>query len=236
MRKTLVSGLVVALVAGCLLAPATAAKKKKPRKPKPPVVAPQPVQTDVNYYLRRSGCGADVNETTLSIVDGPDEDGDDCGAPETGLPTEVMETLGQDPPAAGPLNLGPDATIWNATDGIPFVLDATKEVRASIALTSYCCEPDAPVGVSAGKAKLHAVLTGTADGAEKKIGEATVEYTVTPQTSVYVVEFTIKPDVALDKLSFTTLALKLTNRGVSYLNGFFSVDDPASLITVGTWK
>src|SRR3712207_1881480 len=110
MKKTLVTGMVVALVAGCLLAPATAAKKK-PKKPKPPVVV-EPVQTDTTFFLRRSGCGAAENETSLSVVDGPDVDGDDCGGLESGLATEIMETAGQDPPPvptpAGEVNSGPD--------------------------------------------------------------------------------------------------------------------------------
>lgn len=240
MKKTLVAGIVVALVAGCLLAPATAAKKKKPKKPKPPVVV-EPVQTDVTYFLRRSDCTGDAAETTLSIVDGPDEEGDECGALESGIATEAMLTAGQDPPAvgtpAGDVDAGPDRVVWTAEDGVPFVLDATKEIAGTIHTTSFCCDAEqAQAGVSAGSAKLNVLLTGTVDGAAKPIGETTVEFTLTPATYTYAIDFKIKADAALDKASFTSLELTLTNRGVSYLNGFYSVDDPASSFTIGTWK
>lgn len=231
MKKSIVAALALSLVAAGLLSPASAAKKKK--KPKPPVVGPAPVQEDVTYFLRRTSCGEDTDKTTLSITDGPDE-GDDCGSLESGLLTELFLETGQDPPAIPMVaDLGPDQTTFTGEDGIPFVLDATKPVRGSIALGSFCCGGP---GISAGQATLHAVLTGTVNGEAKTIGEASTTYVVSPATEPTIVEFEIKPDAALDKLSFTTLELQLTNRGVSYLNGFYSYDDPSSQIIVGTWK
>lgn len=229
MKRSIVAALALSLVAAGLLSPASAAKKKKP---KPPVVAPA-VQQDVTYFLHRTSCGEDTDKTTLSIVDGPDE-GDDCGSLESGLLTELFLETGQDPPPIPAVaDLGPDRTTFTSEDGVPFVLDATKPIKGSIALGSFCC---GAAGISAGRATLQAVLTGTVNGETKTIGEASTDYVVTPAEATSIVEFEIKPDAALDKLSFTTLELQLTNRGVSYLNGFYSYDDPSSQIVVGTWK
>lgn len=232
MKKLVVVGLILGLIAGSLVAPAAAAKKKK--KKKPPVVVVAPVPTDVNYYLHRNSCGEATDETTLSTIDEDGEGGDDCGAVESGLVTEVFTTTGQDPSTPG-VDTGPDKTTWAATDGVPLVLDATKDIKGAIAFSSFCCRT-VNVGISAGQAKMHAVVTGDTAGASKVIGEATVEFTVTPQTRTYVVEFQIQPDAALDQATFTSLELTITNRGASYLHSFYSVDDPASLITVGTLK
>jgi hypothetical protein len=225
----LILGLVAGLVAG-LLGPAEAAKKKK-KKP-PVVVAPVPV--DVNYYLHRDACVDSDDATTLSTTDDADEAGDGCGSLEGGVITEIYATTGQQPPSNPVANSGPDTTTYETTDGVPFVLDATKEIRGSIAMDSFLQAQGG--GISAGQAKMHAVITGTTAGASKVLGEATVEYLVTPNKGAYVLEFSIKPDAAFDKASFTTLEITITNRGLSYLHTFLSVDDPSSWITVGTLK
>lgn len=228
MKKIVILGLILGLVAGSMSAPAAAAKKKK----KKPVV---PVQTDVSYFLHRNTCGEAGDVTSMSTVD-EEDGGDGCGALEAGALTEAYLTSGQTPPSTPAGSTGPDTVVWPATDGIPLVLDATKDVRGEITLQSFRGVTENPTGVSAGQSKLIIVLTGTVDGAVKKIGEATAEYLVTPDKHTYTVAFTMKPDAALDKATLTTLELNTTLRGTSVLNGFYSLEDPASFITVPTLK
>lgn len=225
MKKLVVVGLILGLIAGSLVAPAAAAKKKK--KKKPPVVVVAPVPTDVNFYLHRDKCVDSNDATTLSTSDDADE-GDGCGAVESGLITEALTTAGQDPSGSV------DRVTWEATDGVPFVFDATKDVRGEITMASFKGLSENPLGLGAGQTKLHIVVSGSVDGATKTIGEATAEYLVTPDKSSYTVTFTIKPDAALDQVTFTALELTTTVRGASVLNGFYSLDDPASFVTVPT--
>ena len=231
MRKLLVLGLVAGLAVS-LIGPADAAKRKKKKKP-PVVVAPAPV--DVNYYLHRDKCEDSSDATTLSTGDDADG-GDGCGAVESGVLTELYIASGVTPPSTPAGSTGPDTVVWEATDGIPLVLDATKDVRGEITMLSFKGLSQNPAAISAGQTKLHILVSGTTDGAVKTIGEATAEYLVTPDKSSYTVEFSIKPDAALDKATFTTLELTTTVRGTSVLNGFYSLEDPASFVTVPTLK
>ncbi|MFN2594875.1 MAG: hypothetical protein ABR579_08315 [Actinomycetota bacterium] len=229
MKKAIITALVLGLIAGSIAAPAYAKKPKKHKKP-PPVATPVPV--DANYYLHQNTCGdAAGDQTTMSTTDDTDA-GTGCGAAEAGIITEIYEQTGVTPPDNPVQNSGPDTTTWTATDGIPFVLDGSKEIKGKIAISDFCCGD--PVGASAGQATFVATVSGTTNGEVKEIGTATVSYLVTPNQYTTIVDFSIKPDASLDKASFTTLSLATTIRGETVLHGWYSLDDPSSFITVPT--
>jgi hypothetical protein len=219
MKRAFVVSLAVAVVATSLLGPAQAAKKKKPKKPP----APAPVQVDATYFLRRDGedC-ADPAAVFLSLVDAEDIDSGSCGNSNYGL----REPLGADP-MAYPTRVG---------DGVPVTLDATKDVTGLIGVKSQSAQGAARWGI--GQTTLNVELVGTTADGEKTIGTATVDYDVMPgdMAQVYEVEFAMKPDAALDKMTFTSLTLRLHNSGNSLHHGFYTTDNPASYFKIGTWK
>ena len=220
MKRAFAVSLMVAVVATSLLGPAEAAKKKKPKKP------PAPVQVDATYFLRRDGeCGTE-GVTFLSLVDAPDLDAGSCGNSNYGIPAAAT---GADPVAYG----------TREADGIPVTLDATKEITGMVGVKSRSAAAQgqgARFGV--GMTTLNIELIGTTADGEKTIGTAAVDYDVTPGTldQIYEIEFTIKPDAALDKAVFTSLTLRLWNSGNSFSHGFYTTDNPASYFKMGTWK
>ncbi|MDQ3956964.1 MAG: hypothetical protein M3273_01445 [Actinomycetota bacterium] len=217
MKRALVVGLLTALVAGSLLGPAQAKKKKPPK----PVV---PVQVDLSYFLRRDGADcADPTHVFLSLTDAEDIDPGSCG-------NNFYGVLGD---AAGTT---PMVYATRDADGVPVTLDATKEITGLIGVKSKSEQATARLGV--GITTLHIELIGVSNGAEKTIGTADVEYQVQPgdMTQVYEVEFVMKPDTALDKAVFTSLSLSLQNTGTSHNHGYYTTDNPASYFKIGAWQ
>ena len=220
MKRAFAVSMMAAVVATSLLGPAEAAKKKK--KPK----APAPVQADATYFLRRDGeCGTD-GVTFLSLVDAPDVDPGSCGNSNYGIPANAT---GADPVVYG----------TREADGVPVTLDATKDITGLVGVKSRSAAAQGQgVRFGVGKTTLNVEMIGvTADG-PKTIGTAAVAYDVTPGTldQIYEVEFTIKPDAALDKVVFTSLSLALSNSGNSFSHGFYTTDNPSSYFKIGTWK
>lgn len=193
------------------------AKKKKPRK----IV--KEVPTNVDFFVRMDDCGGDADNPRLSIEDGTDG-GSGCGNTGMGIFNEALIAI-EDTPAA---------QIFPAVDGVPFTLDASKDVAGQLNLQSFQGDAANPAGVSAGQTKVDITLTGNVGGASQLIGTASEEYVVTPDKTSYLVEFTIDADDALNKKKFTSLELTVTQRGVSVLHGFIGMDDPASFLTLPT--
>ncbi len=226
MKRAFAVSLMVAVVATSLLGPAEAAKKKKPKKPAPPA----PVQVDATYFLRRDGeCGTE-GATYLSLVDAPDVDDLSCGNLFYGVPAGTGNAQFAAPAIS---------YVSRAGDGIPMTLDATKDVTGMIGVKSRSVAQNGQgVRVGVGKATLNVELTGITGDGEKLIGATAVNYDVTPGPldQIYKVEFTIKPDAALDKSEFTSLKLTIWNSGNSLVHGFYTTDNPASFFKIGTWQ
>lgn len=224
MKRAFAVSMMVAVVATSLLGPAEAAKKKKPKKPPAPAA---PVQADATYFLRRDNADcADPAGRYLSLVDAEDVDPGSCGNNFYGVIDGNVEE--QDPTAYG----------TREADGVPVTLDATKDITGLIGVKSQSAQGQA-VRIGAGQANLHVELTGvTTDGSTVTIGTADAAYQVTPGdlTQLYEVEFTMKPDAALDKTTFTSLTLSLKNTGNSVNHGYYTTDNPASYFKMGTWQ
>jgi hypothetical protein len=213
---------VLGLIAGSLAAPAGAKKKKK----KPPA----PVSVAQNYWLRNTSDGCDPTAYQLLTSDG--EDATTCGDHAGGIGNEIMLNAFEEPCEPSGL-YGCGNLTYTAAEGIPLTLDATQDISGMIAVGSWASESGA--GNGAGQATLVIQITGTKDGEPALIGEAEVSYTVTPAQSMYENEFTITPDAALNMAEFTTLELNLLNRGASVEHSWYSLDEPASFITIPQW-
>lgn len=226
MKRAIAVSMLAAVVATSLLGPAEA--KKKPKKPPAP---PAPVQVDATYFLRRDGeCGVE-GATYLSLVDAPDVDATSCGNLFYGIPQNLPENAETTAPKI--------SYISRDGDGLPLTLDATKDVTGMIGVKSRSVAQNGQgIRVGVGEATLNVELTGVTAGEEKTIGTAAVDYTVEPGTldQIYEVEFTIKPDAALDKALFTSMKLTIWNSGNSVAHGFYTTDDPSSFFKMGIWK
>lgn len=222
MKRFLVVLLTIALAAG-LFAGSADAKKKKKKKPK----VAQPVAEELTWYLRRDGEGCtDASFRYLSLEDGPDFDTGSCGNANYGIPAMAL--------GADPIGFS-----TRAGQGVPIVLNATKEISGLIGVKSRSASASGNgVRYGIGDTTLHVELSGETGGETKTIGTADVDYRVTPGTldQVYKVEFKLTPDAALDKVEFTSLTIKVSNQGESTQHGFYTTDDPASYFILGTWK
>ena len=135
--------------------------------------------------------------------------------------------------ATGDLSGGP--AIIPAVDGIPLTLDATKPIRAKLAVQSWYFAGVGPDVMGIGEAEVHAVLTGVSGGEEITIGEATSEpYVVTPASADYEVEFEIQPPAELAKKVFEEITLSLQTQGNQLFHGVFPADG-SSTLTFGTF-
>lgn len=233
MRKTIVVVLSLALTVGAIAAPA-GAKKKKPKTPP----ATGPVQADQTFYLRNETTGCTSDALQLSVVSGTDTA--NCGSTWAGPANEVVvRAFGDVCPASIPAN---PATrfcpiTYTAVDGLPFVLDATKEIKGLLGVSMWCCGgTPQPVGNGVGPITVTVRVKGIIGGEEKLIGATDVTFTALPNQRVYEVEYTIKPDAALDKATVEGLQFSAFNRGASPMTGHYTTEAPDSAFTIGIWK
>jgi hypothetical protein len=198
------------------------------------VLSPAPVAVDVTYYLHNDtegGCAAEAYTLRLAKP----EAGTNCGSTLSGAPNEIL--IGATGEPCDPSGLAGCGTItFNATEGVPFVLDATKEISGTIMVMSYRGAAENPGGLGAGPTTLVVTLAGDSAGETKEIGTVSVDYTVTPAEQVKKVDFAIQPDAALNLAEFTSLSMGLYNRGVSPLHGFYQTSTGESLLKVPTMQ
>lgn len=217
-KKLIALALLGGMIAGSLsMADAATRKKRKIVK-----YIPQ----DRTFFLRRDDCGTETDNPHLSVIDDVDG-GTGCGSAGAGLPEEVIINADGAPIFQ---------SVFPALDGVPALLDATKDIEGAITVQSYQGDSANPGGLSAGQANMEILLTGTVGQETVTLGSASEEYLVTPDKNSYVVEFTLDVDDALNKKKLTSLELTLVQRGATLMHGFVELDDPASSFTIGTLK
>lgn len=220
MKKALIVALVLGLIAGSLAAPA-AAKKKKKKKP------PVPVAVDQKFFLRDAD-GCDTSENQLSLLDGVDTG---CWYVDSGLAYEAIV-------GAGLLTSADLAQSWASVDGTPFALDTSKPITGEVTTSGGACVVDggcAPAPVSGGLAMLDVTVLATIAGEEKEIGLFTETFPAvpgSPHTSA--VEITLDP--ALEGLRVDSLRVLTYIHGASAGHGIVVLDDPASFLTIPSFK
>lgn len=222
-KRVVIAGLILSLVAGAFAAPAVAAKKKKKKKP-------AVVQVDQKYYMRRDACGTDADNPRLSLLDGPDGA---CWFSDAGILYELIATAAEN---GAPL----DASIlWEpypAEDGVPFVLDAAKPITGEITLYGGDCVIDpacSPVGLSAGEATFRIRVVATIAGEDKELGTHEETFTTTPG-STHTVKMEVKVDPELQGALVEDFRVEVFRGGTAYGPGGIEYDEPASFVTVPT--
>lgn len=156
----------------------------------------EPVPEDRTFYMRRTGCDDDKR---LSIVQGSETSG--CAYTASITPLNEDSRL---------------ADEWPAVDGVPFTLDATREITGVITLSSY--QPPVYAGAGATTVDI-SVLGFKKSGGTASLGSTTVSYVATPGQN-HSTDWEITPPAELDGTDFNGLTLSTTVRGVNVLHGF----------------
>jgi hypothetical protein len=214
MKKTLIVALAACLVGSAFVAPAVAKKKKK---------KPAAVQVDQKFFLRDTD-GCDSGENLLSVTDGPDSG---CWYVDSGPLYDAIVGAGLLTPA----DLG---QTWSAMDGVPVTLDATKPITGEISTSSGTCVVDggcSPAQLGGGVAILDVWVF--ADGEE--IGTFSETFPVTPAGS-HTSAIEIKLDPSLDKVKVNEISVLTYLHGAAVGHGVIELENPASFITLPTWK
>lgn len=196
MKRAVVVLVALGLLAGALVAPADAKKKKK--KTPPATMAPG----ELKYFLHYpdDGAGGCTAATHMDLQDSPD-----TGCSYTfQAAQEGFEAAGQDLLAY----------VYPATEGTPFILDASRKLTGEITFR----------GTVSYQTKAVISLTGTVNGADVTLAEGetapgngvasnTVQGQNLPGPAV-TAPIELELDKALDKLEVTALTLTVTIRGV----------------------
>lgn len=229
MKKLFVIGLAVGLVAGSLLGPAHAKKKKKP---KPPAA---PVAVDLKFFLRQDAAScAESPHEFLTLTDGTDLS---CAYTGGGAMYEAYYQANEASGGAISDNVpvAPSGeVVWTTEDGVPFVLDGSKNITGEITIHA----PELADGVrpGAGAASIDFELTGEVGGEVKELGATTAEVTALPDGADHTIKLDFKPDAALAGATFTNVTLVTRIRGAQVMLVQIELDAPASFLTIPALK
>lgn len=161
--------------------------------------------------------------------------GDTCGVLSIVRRTRGQTTDGCGNPFYGLLSPASRDTSRRMThlaiDGLPFTLDASRQITGSVTVRSYLAVGIARRdAVGLGQPVLELTLIGTFEGQEIKIGEYVSEpYTITPADRDYSVNFHMDPAPSLFGRSVEALKLKLRTSGHSVFHGFYPANGSTHL-------
>ncbi|HEX2295404.1 MAG TPA: hypothetical protein VHN37_08860 [Actinomycetota bacterium] len=229
-RKPVVAGLSLMLVAGLVIAPATAKPKKK--KPKPP---PAPVAVDLKYFLASNGCpptGTTARDADEFLTLTDTEDAIECNHTAAGIRNDIQTMTPQ-------YTREGQSRWWDTIDGVPLVLDTSKRITGEIFTAGTSCAAAgvcSPTPLSAGEQVFEITVIGETGGEEVEIGTYTETFTVGPG-----VTHAVKVDVAIDQAHagkvFDSITMITYQRGNSVGHGVIKSNAPtSSYIVVPTLK
>jgi hypothetical protein len=219
MKKSIVTILVLGLLAGSLVSAAEAKKKAKPKK-KPLVPAEQ------TYYLHWDSDGATPEGCTGAVyMSLQDKEGDTTCSTSSQFAQEAFIAAGEDP----------ISYLFPAADGVPFILDASRNLKGVITLR----------GTYTAEAYVHLVLSGEVNGTPVKLAEGdtgkgmglasnSVQGAVQLPGPAAELPVDIAFDKAFDKKQVTKLDLQVIIRG-HHRGGLDFEVNPSNLV-VPTWK
>lgn len=200
MKRAVVVLVATGLLAGALSAPADAKKKKK--KPVPPPVTLVPAE--LKFYPHHAPDGATPEGCTGAyFMDLKADTADTTCSNSAQVAQEVYAAAGQEL----------ISYTYPATEGVPFVLDASRKLTGEITLR----------GTFSADAKAQLKLTGTVGGAEAVVAEGetgsgngvasnSAQGNDLPGPAV-TLPIELEVDKALDKAEVTSLTLVITVRG-----------------------
>lgn len=216
MKRPIVAILVIGLLAGSLATVAEA--KKKPRKK--PLVA-----SEEKFFLHWDGDGATPPGCSDNVyMNLKDTTGDPSCSTTTQVAQEALDATGQELVT----------TVYPATEGVPFVLDASRKLTGVIALS----------GTVTVNAKAQLELTGTVGGQSVTLasGETTTGNGALSNNPSGLGQLPgpsadlpvdLALDAAYDKATVSALTLTITIRGVH--RGGVDYERTPSNIVVPTW-
>ena len=220
MKRSIVVLVALGLLAGALVAPADAKKKKKK-----PVRAVTLVPAELKFYPHHTPDGATPEGCTGAyFMDLKADTADTTCSNSAQVAQEVYAAAGDELISYS----------YPATEGVPFVLDASRKLTGEITLR----------GTVSVDAKAHLKLSGTIDGAEAVIAEGetgtgngaasnSVQGNDLPGPAVTLpIELDI--DKALDKKDVTGLMLVITVRG--FHRGHVDLDRNPTHIVVPAFR
>lgn len=229
-RKPFVIAVSLGLVAGLVIAPATAKPKKK--KPTPPAA---PVAVDLKYFLSSNGCPpqgqtAKDAEDFLTLTD--TEDAVECNYTASGIRNDVQTMT----PA---YTRDGQSRWWDTIDGTPVVLDTSKRITGEIFTSGTECAVSgacSPTPISAGQMTFDIRVIGETGGEEVEIGTYTETYSVGPGT-VHAVKVDVPIDAAHAGKVFDSITMITFQHGNSAGHGVIKSNAPSSsYIVVPTLK
>lgn len=207
MKKTLIVALALGLLGGALVAPVEAKKKAK-------------VPSELKYFLHWEADGATPEGCTKTThMDLQDTPGDTTCSYTFQVAQEALGAAGQDLLRYS----------YPATEGVPFVLDASRHLTGEVVLRG-----------AATKATVEIVLTGTVAGQTVTLAEGVTAEAVGAGTNnglpgqPAVASVDLEIDSAYDKAKVTALTLGVTVRGVH--RGGIDYEITPSHVIVPTWK
>jgi hypothetical protein len=203
MKKTFAVMMALGLLAGALIAPADAARKKKKKVPS--------VAAEAKFFMHwdDDGAGGCAGMVHMDLEDKPDPG---SGCEFVAQPAnEVLIATGQ--------GLSRD---WPASAGLPLVLDASRKIVGEISIRG-----------AAGRGTVDVVLSGTVGDESVELGTASAPFQVVAsgQTGAAIASFEIQPDAALNMKSLTSLNLNTMVRGVTAAT-YIDLDNPPSFVTI----
>lgn len=219
MKRSLVAIIVVGLLAGSLVGLAEAKKKPKPKKP---------VAAEQKFFLHWDSDGATPEGCTGAVyMSLEDKTGDSTCSSTAQAAQEVFVAAGSEDEMV--------RYLFPAADGVPFTLDASRNLKGTMALR----------GTYTYDAYVELVLTGIVDGAVVKLAEgATGKGQGALSNSVMglvqlpgphaELPIDVAFDKAYDKKKVTKLDLQVTIRG--HHRGGIDFELNPSHIVVPTWK
>ena len=170
------------------------------------------------YYLRREDCGRD--DFRLSTKDGPDAT---CTDVYAGQGTDVLEEL----------DLATRHHAYQATDGLPLVLNVKKPITGEITLDASECMAEGVCVPGIGVGSLSLVVRGEPSrGRSRELAQHTEMFALNLLSPSQTISFKLWPDDWFHKNRFKGLSLdlELTAESVGFVS--ISYDDPASSIRI----
>lgn len=201
LHKTIVAGLVGA-ASLIMTLPATAALEGATTSSgATPVLdesatAEAVVAGERQFFVRRTGCTADQR---LSVEEGAETSG--CADSNSNTPlNEVNRT----------------PTLYNAENGLPLTLDASRSAKGVVTLTSF----QQPAYAGGGQVIVDVALSGKSGGSTIDLGSTSFNYVAIPTQAPVSTPWTITLPASADGKDLTALTLSLTVRGIHVTHGY----------------
>ncbi len=180
-------------------------------------------QGSTKFFLRRDACGSSdpsaPDNPHMSVVAGNPDGGDGCGSLLyiTGLTSQNTSLF---------------TTSYPATDGVPFLFDATRTIQGAIDVESYQ-GVSGTGGKGAGEITADATLDGIANSAVQTFGSDSETAMIAPGAIDTAIPFTIKLGSDLNEANVGAIALNLRFEGPYAGSGFVGLSGK-SYVTVPT--